>query len=223
MYGLTEAGPWVAVQRVSDILAVGQLGQLLPGIQGRLITDSGVDAPSGGPGELWIKGPNVAEGYIDNPEANKNAFPENGWFNTGDICTISTDGIVSLTGRTKELIKYNSFQVSPNELEVYIGRHPAVRDCAVGPTRDTAKDTELPTAYIVLNGDFSDNALKLQALKDIHEQVNRQVSGYKRLRGGVWEVTQIPRNATSKVLRKDLRMFTTGLCSIPKADSKARL
>ncbi|KAL3496366.1 hypothetical protein BJX62DRAFT_222055 [Aspergillus germanicus] len=135
MYGLTEAGPWVAVQRVSDDLAVGQLGH-------------GVDAPSGGPGELWIKGPNITEGYIDNPEANKNAFPENGWFNTGDICSISTDGI------------YNSFQVSPNELEVYIGRHPA------------AKDTELPTGYI--------------APTDIHEQVDRQVSGYKRLRGGVW-------------------------------------
>ncbi|KAJ0418679.1 hypothetical protein BJY00DRAFT_314830 [Aspergillus carlsbadensis] len=199
------------------------MGPLLPGIEGRLISENGADAPSAGPGELWIKGPNVTTGYIDNPEANHSAFPEHEWFNTGDICTISPDGIVSLTGRTKELIKYNSFQVSPNELEMYIGRHPAVRDCAVGPTTDKEKDTELPTAYIVLNGGFPDNAHKLQALEDIHKQVDGQVSGYKRLRGGVWEVTQIPRNATAKVLRKDLRLFTTGLFSIPGADSKARL
>ncbi|KAL2813412.1 hypothetical protein BJX63DRAFT_431996 [Aspergillus granulosus] len=55
MYGLTEAGPWVAVQRVSDNLAIGQMGRLLPNMEGRLLTENGVDAPKGGPGELWIK------------------------------------------------------------------------------------------------------------------------------------------------------------------------
>ncbi|KAL2850303.1 hypothetical protein BJY01DRAFT_261583 [Aspergillus pseudoustus] len=219
MYGLTEAAPWVAVQRVTDggqgAAGVG-VGQLLPGIQARLVLENGSDAPRGGPGELWIKGPNVTSGYIDNPDANKAAFPESGWFNTGDICTISSpDNIVSLTGRTKELIKYNSFQVSPNELEVYLGNHPAVRDGAVGPTYDKTRDTELPTAYVVLRGDLKTSSGRMHALKDIHDHVDRQVSGYKRLRGGVWEVTEIPRNATSKVLRKSLRAYTTGLCSLP--------
>ncbi|KAL0937140.1 4-coumarate-CoA ligase-like protein 3 [Colletotrichum truncatum] len=174
MYGLTEAGPWVAVQRVSEHLKKGQMGQLVPGLEGRLITETGADAKNGTSGELWIRGPNVTKGYIDNPEANRNAFPAEGWFNTGDICAISEDGIVSLVGRTKELIKYNSFQVSPNELEVYLLQHPAVSDGAVGPTWDKAKDTEVPTAYVVLNKTFTAEVSTIQVLQDIQTKVDNQ-------------------------------------------------
>lgn len=85
MYGLTEVACWVAMQKILKKLPVGDIGNLLPGMEARLVTDSGQDAPKGGPGELWLKGTNITRGYIDNPEASKGAFPELGWFNTGDI------------------------------------------------------------------------------------------------------------------------------------------
>jgi len=67
----------------------------------------------------------MTAGYLDNPDANQVAFDQNGWYNTGDVCTISLEGHLQVVGRTKELIKYNGFQVSPTEVEAHIFSHPA--------------------------------------------------------------------------------------------------
>ena len=61
---------------------------------------------------MWLKGPNMVNGYVDNPEANQKAFDQDGWYNTGDVCTISPERYLQVVGRTKELIKYNGFQVT---------------------------------------------------------------------------------------------------------------
>jgi len=111
------------------------------------------------------------------------------------------------------LIKYNAFQVSPTELEYYLIRDETLIDVGVGAIIGDEEGTELPTAYVVLDLKFSDKESKLKALNQIHFCLDEQVSGYKRLRGGVWEVTQVPRNATGKVLRKKFQDFTTGLRS----------
>ena len=150
LYGMTEAAPYVVWQKIDEEIEKGQLGKLLPGIEARLCDENGRDAAEGGPGEMWIKGPNVTSGYVDNPEATKAAFKDGGWYNTGDVCTFSSKGYFSVVGRTKELIKYNGFQVAPVELETYLNGHPAIADCAVGATVDKERMTELPTAYIIL-------------------------------------------------------------------------
>lgn len=223
LYGMTEAAPYVAWQKVVDTLPLGKSGTIMPNIQASLRLENGQDAPEGGPGELWLKGPNMTSGYVDNPAANQAAFDKDGWYNTGDVCTISSEGHLQVVGRTKELIKYNGFQVSPMELEAYIVSHPAVADAAIGGVWDSEKMTELPTAYVVLRDHLTGQAEKIEALKDIQKVVDSQVSGYKKLRGGTWEVSLIPKNATMKVLRKELALHRTGLCSIEVGNRASKL
>ncbi|KIW84585.1 hypothetical protein Z517_03835 [Fonsecaea pedrosoi CBS 271.37] len=220
LYGMTEAAPYVTWQKIRDAMPLGKSGTLLPNILASLRLENGPDAPEGGPGELWLKGPNMTAGYVDNPAANETAFDRDGWYNTGDVCTISPEGHLQVVGRTKELIKYNGFQVSPTELEAYMLSHPAVLDAAVGGVWDQTKMTELPTAYVVLREHAKEREDKIQALKDIQQTVDGQVAGYKKLRGHVWEVTSLPRNATFKLLRKQLATHKTGLCS---SEGEARL
>ncbi|GAD92000.1 4-coumarate-CoA ligase [Paecilomyces variotii No. 5] len=224
LYGMTEAAPYVAYQRLSETFPDGVVGHLLPNIEAVLKQENSThDAPRSGPGELWIRGPNLFQGYASNEEANRKAFPVPGWYNTGDICTITEEGLISIVGRTKELIKYKNFQVSPTELEAYLNSHPYVAEAGVAAVWEEAQLTELPTAYVILKHPFITRSQKVSVLRDIHKDIDDQVSGYKKLRGGVWEVTRIIRNPTGKILRNQLRRCRTGISSLEDADARARL
>lgn len=232
LYGMTEAAPYVVWQKVGETLPVrGQLGGLLPGMQARLVrgeAESGGkegDAPEGGPGELWIQGPNVTTGYVENEAATRAAFKEGGWYNTGDVCTISPEGYLTVVGRTKELIKSSGFQVAPTELEGYLNGHAAIADVAVGATVDRERMTEVPTAFVVLKAlpNLQGDEEKVNALKDIQRSLDGKVSGYKKLRGGVWEVTALPRTSTGKFIRTRLGEKKTGLSSFDGGDATAKL
>ncbi|RWA13935.1 hypothetical protein EKO27_g1219 [Xylaria grammica] len=215
VYGMTEAAGYVAYQNSDETLPHGVTGKLLPNIEACLkIEGSTEDAPQGGPGELWIRGPNITRGYAFNDEANKKGFPIPGWYNTGDVCTIDKEGTVSVVGRTKDLIKYKGFQVSPIELEGYLNTHPHVVEGGIGPTWDESQLTELPTAWVILKDHFKTAEQQKQALKEIHRDIDKEVSGYKKLRGGVWQITQLPKNPTGKILRKQLVEMRDGLCSL---------
>ncbi|KXH59322.1 AMP-binding enzyme [Colletotrichum salicis] len=217
-YGMTEAAGYVAYQGFEEVVPDGCTGRLLPGIEAAVKEEGTTeDAPLGGPGELWLRGPNITRGYAFNPSANKEAFPVEGWYNTGDVCRIDEQGRLSIVGRTKELIKYKGFQVSPAELERILNSHPLVRESGVGALWDESQLTEVPAAWVVLKEDDKNNMRGREiigALKEIQKAVDEQVSGYKKLRGGVWAVDKLPRNATGKILRRDLVRMTGGLCSL---------
>ncbi|KAK1997766.1 AMP-binding enzyme [Colletotrichum falcatum] len=214
-YGMTEAAGYVAYQEYDEDVPDGCTGKLLPGIEAALKREgTAEDAPPGGPGELWLRGPNMTPGYAFDPDARRAAFPVEGWYNTGDVCRIDEHGRVWVVGRTKELIKYQGFQVSPTELEQIVNSHPCVREAGVGALWDESQLTEVPTAWVVLkDGGRVAREEVVGKLRDIERAVNEQVSGYKKLRGGVWAVDEIPRNATGKILRRELVRMTDGLCS----------
>ncbi|KPM38192.1 hypothetical protein AK830_g8367 [Neonectria ditissima] len=179
-YGMTEAAGYVAYQRLDESLPEGSTGQLLPGIEARLVKEgTGNDAPLGGPGELWLRGPNITSGYAFNEEANRNGFPEEGWYNTGDVCTIDNEGRLSIVGRTKDLIKYKGFQVSPGELESYINSHPDVAEGGVGALWDESQLTEVPTAWVVLKPHLLEKnaADRKSSLKNIQHWIDEQIDG----------------------------------------------
>ncbi|KAH8670319.1 AMP-binding enzyme [Tricladium varicosporioides] len=225
VYGMTEGAPYIAYQKMGEKLEPGTIGHFLPNIEARLMVEGkGQDAPEGGPGELWLRGPNICIGYTDE-QANTKAFPERGWYNTGDVCTISGTGIVSVVGRTKELIKYKGFQVSPAELEAHLNSHEYVVEAGVSAVWDESQLTELPTAYVVLKPHVeAKNKIEVRrALKDIHAKTDEMVSGYKKLRGGVWSVSALPKNATGKFVRKELGRHKTGHSSLDSAEERARL
>ncbi|KAF8340323.1 uncharacterized protein EI90DRAFT_3035186 [Cantharellus anzutake] len=169
----------------------------------RIVSDTDEDVSPGKDGEVLLRGPGVMRGYLHNPKATKETFTSDGWLKTGDVGYIDNAGFLRIVDRKKEIIKYNSFQVPPAELESVLAGHPKISDvCVVGvPTRDGTN--ELPRAYVVPR----DRAL----LKDpafpseIQKWIQGKVSYYKELRGGVVAVESVPRSVSGKLLRRILR------------------
>jgi len=225
LYGMTEAAPYVSWKRVGHDVPRGAVGKIMPNIECLLRKEgTNEDADEGGPGELHIRGPNIAQGYVSVETLSvKPLTDKDGFYNTGDVCTISQDGFVSVVGRTKELIKFNGFQVSPMEMEALVQEHSLVSDAGVAALWDQDRLTELPTAYVVLKDAAASPDVKEEQLRKINKDVDLLVSGYKKLRGGVWEVDVLPRNAQTKFLRKQFNQQRTGLNSLGKKMAVAKL
>jgi len=119
-----------------------------------------------------------------------------GWFRTGDIGQYR-DGKVYIVDRAKDLIKYKALQVAPAELETVLLSHPLIADAAVIGVQ--GNDTELPRAYVV-----AVDRARIDEVQ-VKKWVKERVAEYKQLRGGVVFVDAIPKNASGKILKKDLR------------------
>ncbi|KAL6229381.1 hypothetical protein BDW75DRAFT_245795 [Aspergillus navahoensis] len=200
-YGMTEGG----MTSVNPILArekTGSVGSLLPNVELRVVGDDLKDVPTGTSGEILTRGPTTFLGYRKNPEATAEAYPfGDGWMRTGDVGYVDKDGFLWLTDRKKDLIKYKGNQVPPAELEDIILQYPDVLECAVCATWDSQQETEVPIAYVNLKPTVSANEREAK-LREIRAFVDQRVASYKKLRGGVEYLAQIPRNPTGKLLRR---------------------
>ncbi len=196
-YGLTETSPVTHVIRPDGENRPGSIGPPLPGTECRLVDpETGEDAAAGERGELWIRGPQVMAGYLNNEEATANTIDADRWLHTGDIATVDEDGFFEIVDRLKELIKYKGYQVAPAELEALIVTHPDVADIAVIGVPDE-ECGELPKAYVVAAGeDFDADALM--------DWVGGQVSPQKRIRL-VETIDEIPKSPSGKILRRVLK------------------
>jgi 4-coumarate--CoA ligase len=163
----------------------------------RLVDDDGKDVEPGNPGECIVKGPVVTKGYYDNPQATADAFVD-GWFYTGDIAVLR-DGMFYIIDRKKELIKYKGMQVAPAELEALLISHDQILDAAVIGVdgTDESEGTEVPRAYVVTDGKITEQQIK--------DHVKNNAASHKQIRGGVKFMDVIPKSASGKILRKDLR------------------
>ncbi|KAI9923745.1 hypothetical protein ASPWEDRAFT_32322 [Aspergillus wentii DTO 134E9] len=202
-YGMTECSPCTHMQTWDEARThIGSVGRLLPNMTARFTPiDDEQDERSG---ELWVKEPNVFPGYLGNASANADAFSEDGFYKTGDVGYQDENGYLYITDRVKELIKYNGFQVAPVELEGIIIAHPAVSDVAVVGLPSGQDGSELPRAYVVPVGKCEDEAMA----ESIINYVADRAVGYKKLRGGVCFVQDIPRNPTGKILRRKLKQMS---------------
>jgi acyl-CoA synthetase (AMP-forming)/AMP-acid ligase II len=195
-YGMTEASPGITwVPDVGAGAPAGSVGHLLPGTQARIVDpDSLLDAT--GAGELWIRGPQVMRGYLENPVATENAIANGEWLRTGDAVRIDESGVVWVVDRLKEIIKYKGYQIAPAELEALLLEHPSVADAAVIGVPDEVAG-EIPKAFVVRKEiDLTDAALLAWCAE--------RVAPYKRPRA-VEFVASIPRSTSGKVLRRVLR------------------
>ena len=100
-------------------------------------------------GELWIRGPQVMKGYLNNAEATTNTVDADGWLHTGDVAVVDDEGRYTVVDRVKELIKYKGYQVAPAELEAVLIGHPEIADAAVIGVPDKESGEELPKAFVV--------------------------------------------------------------------------
>ncbi|KAG0693955.1 AMP binding protein [Suillus ampliporus] len=206
-YGLTETSPTVCLLPIPDASSrVGAAGILLPNLELRLVVDTEgeghTDIP--GAGELWVRGPTIMKGYLNNPTATAAAITPDGWFKTGDIGVRDKDGFFTIVDRRKELIKYKGFQVPPAELESVLLQHPEVADAAVIGIESKEEATELPRAYIVPSRPLTSQETPSFAL-GVQDWVSRRVAPHKRLRGGVIIIDKVPKSAAGKILRRELR------------------
>ncbi|KAE8150675.1 hypothetical protein BDV25DRAFT_129361 [Aspergillus avenaceus] len=199
-YGMSECAPCTHLQTWEETQThPGMVGRLVPNMTAKYVP---VEGEAGRSKELWVKGPNVFLGYLNNPQANRESFSEDGYYKTGDVGYEDEHGRLFITDRVKELIKYNGFQVAPAELEAIALGHPAVGDVAVAGIQDGRMGTELPRAYVVVAPGHSGSPATADS---IYQYVSDQVINYKRLRGGVRFVPWIPRNPSGKILRRELK------------------
>ncbi|KAF5384542.1 hypothetical protein D9757_006443 [Collybiopsis confluens] len=232
-YGLTETSPTTHLlpllpdprwPDLSEESKHGSIGFLIPNLEARLVVDDKdgtattdeevVDAKEGERGELWVRGRSIMKGYLNNPSANSNAFypytlsppakpvPGTRWFKTGDVGVVDKSGFFWIVDRKKELIKYKGFQVPPAELESVLLTHPKVADAAVIGVDSARESTELPRAYIV-PADFSRSSALFG--REVQEWMKTKVAKHKYLRGGVIMMEAIPKSASGKILRRQLK------------------
>ncbi|KAJ1913915.1 hypothetical protein IWQ60_009024 [Tieghemiomyces parasiticus] len=205
-YGMTELSP-VSHMAPRESRYVNSIGVLMPNTEARFVDDSGRVLGYNQTGELCIRGPQVMKGYLNNPEATRATVDSKGFLHTGDVGHVNEDGYFFISDRKKELIKYKGFQVAPAELEALVITHPQVQDVAVIGMHDHEHVTEVPKAFVV----SADPSLvrtevdQRTLAADIVQFVNCRVANHKRLRGGVEFVSEIPRSATGKILRRVLR------------------
>ncbi|KAI5275410.1 acetyl-CoA synthetase-like protein [Aureobasidium subglaciale] len=202
-YGLSETSPTTHTQ-LWDVWqsTVGSVGILLPNMTAKYMSPEEKEVPVGEVGELWLKGPNIFQGYLNNPEGTANALTSDGYFKTGDVGYQDKDNNFFITDRVKELIKYKGFQVPPAELEGYLVAHDKIDDVAVIGIYREDLATEVPRAYIVPSKGVEAG----KAFEDeIVSWIGAKVSNHKKLRGGVRFVDQIPKSVSGKILRRVLK------------------
>ena len=200
-YGMTEASPVTHLSpKNAKNAKPGSIGKVIPMTEVRIVdVDTGADQGPNAEGELWIRGPQIMRGYLNQAKATADSIDEAGWYRTGDIGYADEEGFFYIVDRVKELIKYKGLQVSPAELEALLLTHPDIMDVAVIPIPDEEAG-ELPKAYVVTRtGDLDNEPLAAHIMTFMAELV----SPHKRIRV-IEFCSEIPKSASGKILRRVL-------------------
>jgi long-chain acyl-CoA synthetase len=194
-YGLTEASP-IVTSSAGFEPRFGSVGKVLDGVELRLVDEDGADALVGDVGQVWVRGPNVFAGYLDDPEATARVLTPDGWLRTGDIGLCDDDGWLYLVDRAKDLVIVSGFNVYPAEVEEVLGEHPGVADVGVTGAPDP-RTGETVLAFVVREPGADVTAEELDDLAHQH------LARYKCPTRIVF-VDELPRNAMGKLLRREL-------------------
>ncbi|GLT68156.1 hypothetical protein SLA2020_404140 [Shorea laevis] len=178
------------------------IGLLAPNMQAKVVDwNTGSFSPPGSSGELWLRGPAIMKGYLNNVEATMSTIDKDGWLHTGDLVCFDQEGYIHIFDRLKEIIKYKGFQIAPADLEAVLISHPEILDVAVTAALDE-ESGEVPVAFVVRK-----NGSRLSA-EAVMDYVSEQVAPYRKVRKVVFTNT-IPKSAAGKILRRELRNFMT--------------
>jgi acyl-CoA synthetase (AMP-forming)/AMP-acid ligase II len=196
-YGLTETTGVVSMCRRddSDEVIANSSGSAIPGVEVRIVGEAGDDLPSGQPGEVWVRGYNVMPGYFEDEAATAEAFAPGGWLKTGDIAIADAAGNLTITDRMKDMFIVGGFNAYPAEVERLLLLHPSIAQAAVIGI-DDERLGEVGAAFVVLRAPATPAELLAWA--------KEQMANYKVPRV-VWIESELPRNASGKVLKQELR------------------
>jgi long-chain acyl-CoA synthetase len=195
-YGLTEASPTVTSALGTDA-PPGSIGRPLPGIELRVVDPDGDDVFVGDPGEIWVRGPNVFQGYWGDPEATARALTDSGWLRTGDLAVVDDEGTLRIVDRAKDLIIVSGFNVHPAEVESIILEFPGVAEVGVVGVPDP-RTGETIKAFVVLEAGVTPDSAALLA------HCTQQMARYK-CPSAIEFVDEMPKGVSGKILRRQLR------------------
>lgn len=198
-YGMTESSPVALGNPFHPTRRTGTIGVPFPSTLMKVVdqNDPTREVQQGEQGELLLKGPQVFQGYWNNPEETAKTLLPGGWLRTGDIVTVDEDGFTTIVDRAKELIITGGFNVSPTEVEAALRQHPDVVDAAVfGKPLD--RGGEMVIAAVELE---QGRALDEEGLREFCRE---RLAAYKIPRRIV-QIEDTPRSLLGKILRKQVR------------------
>jgi long-chain acyl-CoA synthetase len=195
-YGLSETSPVATANPADATEFSGTIGLPLPSTDIAILDDAGQYLPQGQIGEIAIRGPQVMEGYWQQPEETARVMTADGFFRSGDIGVMDERGYVSIVDRKKDMVLVSGFNVYPNEVEGVVAAHPGVLECAVVGVPDPATG-EAVKLYVVRR----DPSLTAEQLIDYCQQ---QLTGYKRPKLIEFR-NELPKSNVGKILRRELR------------------
>ena len=167
LWGMTEtAGATYCRDEGAEDIPLRSAGPAAPGNEVRVVSsETGENLPADTEGDLQVRGSSVFPGYLNNPEANADAFTEDGWFRTGDIALIDGAGNLTITGRTKDVISRGGVKFNPADIEDALMGHPDVEQAAMVPMPDPVLG-EKACCFITVIGDAAVTLEDLCALLD---------------------------------------------------------
>jgi long-chain acyl-CoA synthetase len=200
-YGLSEASPVVTKNPLVGVRKAGSIGLPIPNVEVSIQDDDGKMLGTGEIGELCVRGGNVMQGYWNQPKETAKVL-RHGWLLTGDIGYRDADGFYFITDRKKDMLLVNGINVYPREVEEILYQFPGVKEAAVIGVPDARKG-EQPMAFVAANeGAVLDEKAMLQFVRS-------KLADYKVPRKVVF-MPALPRNATGKILKTELREMTAG-------------
>lgn len=208
-YGMTEASPSIAQTRLELPRGDCSVGLAIPGIEIRL---HGIETSEDDTGELWVRGPNVMQGYYRAPQLTADTITSDGWLRTGDLARIDPDGAVFIVGRSKELIIRSGFNVYPIEIEQVLNAYPGIVQSAV-VGRAVEGNEEVVAFVEPVSGTQVD-------LNGLRTYLKANLSPYK-IPSEIVVLTHLPAAATGKVLKKELQQRAVQLYAESRAANQA--
>jgi long-chain acyl-CoA synthetase len=196
-YGLSETSPVASFNHPDRERKPGTIGQAIAGVEMRVQNDDGEPLPPGEIGEIAIRGHNVMKGYWRRPEDTAEAMA-GGWFRTGDLARVDSEGYFSIVDRKKDMIIRGGLNVYPREVEEVLYEHPAVAEAAVIGVPDQLLGEEIAAVVKLKPGASADPG-------ELREHVKSQLAAYKYPRH-VWIVDELPHGGSGKILKRAIEV-----------------
>ncbi|AIY00383.1 fatty-acid-CoA ligase [Arthrobacter sp. PAMC 25486] len=198
-YGMTESSPVALGNPFADTRQTGTIGVPFPSTLMKVVD---LDRPAeevaqGVAGELLLKGPQIFQGYWNNPEETAKTLTEDGWLRTGDIVTMNEGGFTTIVDRAKELVITGGFNVSPSEVEAVLRQHADVVDAAVfGKTVDRGGEMVVAAVQLAPGVTLDEAALRAHC---------KELMARYKVPVRVVEIADMPRSMLGKILRKQVK------------------
>jgi len=196
-YGLSETSPVASFNHPDRERKPGSIGQPIAGVEMKVVDAADNEVAIGEIGEIVVRGHNVMKAYWQRPEATAEAM-RGGWFHTGDLARVDTDGYFFIVDRKKDMIIRNGFNVYPREIEELLYEHPAVREAAVIGIPHDEFGEEIAAAVSLREGATA-------TPEELRNFVKDQLAAFKYPRV-VWIVDELPKGPTGKILKREIKV-----------------